>query len=97
MLVYILCDYCRDTYLLNVYAMWPRTEAGPEADGDKRHVRWVERVVQAGEASSVGLYVNEVMQNQPGQLMKCFKPQTIELIERVKARIDPFVLLRPLV
>lgn len=82
--------------MINVYALWPRTEAGPEADGDKQHVRWVERTVQAGAASSVGLYLNEVMQDQPGQLLKCFKPETIELIDRVKARIDPFALLRPL-
>jgi hypothetical protein len=45
---------------VSAYAMWPRTEAGPEGDGDALHVEWVRRVEAAVGDAVVGLYVNEV-------------------------------------
>lgn len=42
------------------YAMWTRTAAGPESDGDREHVDWVGRVKNAVGPAALGLYVNEV-------------------------------------
>jgi hypothetical protein len=40
--------------------MWPRTEAGPQGDGDALHKEWVKKVEAAVGDAAVGLYVNEV-------------------------------------
>lgn len=46
--------------------MWPRTSAGPEEDGDLRHVEWVRRVQAAVGDAAMGLYINEVRRQRMG-------------------------------
>jgi hypothetical protein len=82
---------------LSAYAMWPRSAEGPTAaDGDVAHVSWVRRVEAAVGPAAVGLYVNEVMLDRPGQLERCYGLETLMWLREVKARTDPANLLPPL-
>ncbi|KAG2434472.1 hypothetical protein HYH02_012301 [Chlamydomonas schloesseri] len=88
----------RDTFYTAAYAMWTRTPQGPAADGDAAHAAWV-RAAAAGLGPHVaGLYVNEVMHDQPGnsQVRASYEAAAYSRLQALKARADPGGLLRAL-
>ncbi|KAG2426043.1 hypothetical protein HXX76_013233 [Chlamydomonas incerta] len=88
----------RDTFYTAAYAMWTRTHQGPAADGDVAHAAWVHAAAAGLAPAAAGLYVNEVMHDQPGnsQVRASYEPAAYERLRGLKARVDPAGLLRPL-
>ncbi|GIL82607.1 hypothetical protein Vretimale_11978 [Volvox reticuliferus] len=86
----------RDTLFLGMYAMWTRSQAGPDADGDAAHVAWVRSCAASLEPYTVGLYVNEVMHDEPGQVRSSYEELSYMRLQALKQKFDPSGLLRAL-
>lgn len=50
----------RGSFYVAAYAMWPRTEGGPEEDGDTAHAAWVRAMSVDAKPWVQGCYLNEV-------------------------------------
>lgn len=87
----------RGTMILTPYALWPRTQGGPEEDRDQQHCDWVQSFRSAVAPRVLGCYLNEVMQDgRSGPSSGCFEPATFALLQRLKAQHDPLGLLKDL-
>ncbi|MEW5319757.1 MAG: hypothetical protein WDW38_010888 [Sanguina aurantia] len=86
----------RDCLFVVAYSMWPRTSAGPEADGDVAHAAWVSSAREALQPVVLGCYMNEVMHDRPGQIESCYSQATLAGLRQLKLKVDPHGLLRPL-
>ncbi len=74
----------------------PTHQAGPAVDGDAAHVAWVRSCAAALEPATVGLYVNEVMHDDPGQVQRSYEAAAYKRLLVLKRRVDPQGLLRGL-
>lgn len=72
---------------------YPKAEGD---DADAAHVAWVKSCAAALEPHTVGLYVNEVMHDEPGQVRRSYEEATYERLLELKHRVDPKGLLRAL-
>ncbi|GLI70648.1 hypothetical protein VaNZ11_015581 [Volvox africanus] len=92
----------RDTLYLGIYAMWSRSRTGPDSDGDgdgdgdAAHVAWVRLCSASLEPYTLGLYVNEVMHDEPGQVRRSYEELSYMRLQALKKRVDPSGLLRAL-
>lgn len=71
-------------------------QAGPAADGDEANVAWMRDARAHVAPAALGCYVNEVMNDEPGQVARCYEPDTYARLLALKATADPLSLLRSL-
>lgn len=86
----------RGAFIVGVYAMWSRSEAGAQADRDEEHIAWARATIAALRPHSIGTYINETMFLGEDSLQDCFEPEAFERLRGIKAEADPHAILRPL-
>lgn len=86
----------RGSFLVSIWPVWSRSDAGAAADGDVRHVEWARSAVAALRPYTQARYANTMMLENSSDTQECYPAEAWLKIQAVKAAYDPFGLFRDL-